>query len=150
MTTSHITVITVIVSGTTAGDKIRKRTGMLISINERDSRPLYQQIVNQIKEQVSRGTLAPGDELPSVRDLSDSLGINMHTVRRAYLELRDQGIINLHLGRKARIARARLAPAGEDTREYLRTRFTELITDATLAGFTPDEIRAVVEKNLQL
>ncbi len=122
---------------------------MFISIDERDSRPLYQQIVNQVKEQVSRKTLVPGDELPSVRELSDNLGINMHTVRRAYLELRDQGIINLRLGRKARIAGIKLQPAGDDAREHIRSRFTELVTDARLAGFTPDEIRVILEKNLR-
>lgn len=77
---------------------------MLLSINEKDSRPIYLQIIGQVKEQVSSGSLHPGDELPSVRELADSLGINMHTVRNAYLKLRDQGIINLRLGRKARIA----------------------------------------------
>ena len=52
---------------------------MLLSINEKDSRPIYLQIIGQIKEQVSNGTLKSGDELPSVRELANSLGINMHT-----------------------------------------------------------------------
>ena len=78
---------------------------MLLTINEKDIRPIYIQLMGQIKEQVSNGTLGPGDELPSVRELANSLGINMHTARNAYLKLRDQGIINLRLGRKARIAR---------------------------------------------
>ncbi len=56
---------------------------MLLSINEQDPRPVYVQIVSQIKDQIQRGSLKPGDELPSVRELSASLGINMHTVRRA-------------------------------------------------------------------
>ncbi len=63
---------------------------MWLSINERDSKPIYLQIINQVKEQVSSGALKTGDELPSVRELADSLSINMHTVRAAYLKLRDQ------------------------------------------------------------
>ena len=78
---------------------------MLLTIDKNDARPLYLQIVIQIKEQIRQGTLKPGDELPSVRELAESLGINMHTVRSAYIKLRDQGIINLRLGRRATIAR---------------------------------------------
>ena len=122
---------------------------MFISINERDSRPLYQQIVYQIKEQINDGTLKAGDELPSVRELSDSLEINMHTVRRAYLELRDQGIINLRLGRKAKIANSKLAKPGTDKRDSIRNRFGEVITDALLAGFSPDEIRGIINEQLE-
>ena len=61
---------------------------MWLSINEDDARPLYLQIVEQIRGQVAGGGLKEGDELPSVRELADSLGINMHTVRSAYLKLR--------------------------------------------------------------
>jgi GntR family transcriptional regulator len=122
---------------------------MLLSINEKDSRPIYLQIIGQVKEQVSSGSLRPGDELPSVRELADSLGINMHTVRSAYLKLRDQGIINLRLGRKARIARrpttVYTATAGVDIRERLR----ELIVDALLAGLSPDSFRELVNQQLK-
>ena len=56
---------------------------MLIYIDEDDSRPIYLQIMFQIKEQIRDGELKPGDELPSVRELADSLGINLHTVHHA-------------------------------------------------------------------
>jgi len=65
---------------------------MFLSINQHDNRPLYLQIIIQIKEQVGNGTLKPGDELPSVREVADSLGINLHTVRSAYLKLRDRAL----------------------------------------------------------
>jgi GntR family transcriptional regulator len=121
---------------------------MLISINEKDSRPIYLQIIGQIKEQVSIGLLKPGDELPSVRELADSLGINMHTVRSAYLKLRDQGIITLRLGRKARIARREetfQATAGVDIGERLK----ELIVDALLSGLSPNDFRELVNRQLE-
>jgi GntR family transcriptional regulator len=120
---------------------------MLISINEKDSRPLYAQIVWQIKQQLARGELRSGDELPSVRELADSLDINMHTVRRAYLELRDQGIISLRLGRRARILRRPpLEPAGESA---VRTRLEEAVAEAVLMGFTPQNIRKIVDEQLE-
>ena len=122
---------------------------MLLSINEKNSRPIYLQIISQVKEQVSSGSVQPGDELPSVRELANSLGINMHTVRSAYLKLRDQGIINLRLGRKARIARRQTADnstmAGVDISEQLR----ELIVDALLSGLSPDSVRELVNQQLE-
>lgn len=119
---------------------------MWLSINEKDSRPIYLQIINQVKEQVGNGTLKPGDELPSVREMADSLGINLHTVRGAYLKLRDQGIIDLRLGRRARIARLEYPNTNKDAEDQLRQKIKELITDANLMGLSPDEIRAFIDK----
>jgi GntR family transcriptional regulator len=122
---------------------------MLLSINEKDSRPIYLQIIGQVKEQVSSGSLRPGDELPSVRELADSLGINMHTVRSAYLKLRDQGIINLRLGRKARIAHRQTADNTTTAGVNIRERLKELIVDALLAGLSPDNFRELVNHQLE-
>ena len=121
---------------------------MLISINEKDNRPIYLQIISQIKEQVSKGTIQPGDELPSVRELADSLGINMHTVRSAYLKLRDQGIINLRLGRRARIVHLQPASINTESTEDLKLRIKELITDALLAGLSPDDLHTLIDQQL--
>ena len=121
---------------------------MLISINEKDNRPIYLQIISQIKEQVSKGTVQPGDELPSVRELADSLGINMHTVRSAYLKLRDQGIINLRLGRRARIVHLQPASINTESTEDLKLRIKELVTDALLAGLSPEDLHALINQQL--
>jgi GntR family transcriptional regulator len=122
---------------------------MWLSIDEKDNRPLYLQIINQIKDQVNRGALKPGDELPSVRELADSLGINLHTVRSAYLKLRDQGIIDLRLGRRARIARLPDLSGDTDTREGLSRRIKEIITDAQLMGLSAADIRDLVNRQLK-
>jgi GntR family transcriptional regulator len=121
---------------------------MFLSINENDNRPIYLQIIGQIKEQVNNGTLQPGEELPSVRELADSLGINMHTVRSAYLKLRDQGIINLHLGRRAKIA-MRQSPAHNTNIEAdIKARLKEVITDASLAGITSADLQKLINQYL--
>lgn len=121
---------------------------MLLSIDEKDPRPIYQQLMAQIREQVGTGALEPGNELPSVRDVAQSLGINLHTVRSAYLKLRDQGIIDLRLGRKARIARFH-TPAPDATAEgNIRSRLRECVTDAILKGLTPARIRGIFEEEL--
>jgi GntR family transcriptional regulator len=122
---------------------------MLLSINENDNRPIYQQLAGQVREQISKGILTPGDTLPSVRELSDSLGVNMHTVRRAYLLLRDQGIIDLRLGRKARIASRNRAPVTNDAINDIKVRLEELVTDALLLGISPEDLENMVNKHLK-
>jgi len=122
---------------------------MLVSIDENDSRPIYLQITSQIKEQVSNGMLPPGTELPSVRELADSLDINMHTVRNAYLKLREDGIIKLRLGRRAIIARRIIPQHNASLETNLETRMKELVTDALLTGLPPEEIRRIVTRQLE-
>jgi DNA-binding transcriptional regulator YhcF (GntR family) len=72
----------------------------------------------------------------------------MHTVRSAYLKLRDQGIISLRLGRRAKITRLKPEPAAGMEAD-LKLRLKDLITDATLMGLTPDEFRDLVERQLK-
>lgn len=121
---------------------------MWFSISEDNPEPIYQQIVQQVRQQVAGGALKEGEELPSVRELAESLGVNMHTVRSAYLKLRDQGIINLHLGRRAKIAamsqRPESLPSAFDWRKGIR----EAVTDALLSGASEQDIRLAVEKQL--
>ena len=121
---------------------------MLIAIDEKDPRPLYLQIAAQVKEQVQKGDLRPGDELPPVRELADSLGINLHTVRSAYLRLRDQGVIDLRLGRRARVARrqtAELTPSEAD--RTLGAQVRELVADAFLLGLSTEDLHALLDRH---
>jgi DNA-binding transcriptional regulator YhcF (GntR family) len=119
---------------------------MLVAVDEGDPRPLYAQLVTQIKEQIMSGELSPGEELPSVRELSTSLGINLHTVHRAYQKLRDEGVIQLRLGRRAKVAALRETPAGrEEIESRLTVRLNELITEAFHLGLTPADFKRLVD-----
>ncbi len=61
--------------------------------------PIYTQIMNQIQQQVSGGTLKPGDQLPTVRALASELRVNFNTVARAYRLLDEAGLISTQQGR---------------------------------------------------
>lgn len=123
---------------------------MLISINENDDRPVYLQIAVRIKEQIMRGELKPGDYLPSVRDLAESLGINMHTVRHAYNVLREQKIVVMRLGQGTKVARLPGVRAGSrEINESIGRRLDELITEACLLGMRPEDFRSLVEDKLK-
>jgi GntR family transcriptional regulator len=123
---------------------------MWLSINEKDSRPIYLQIISQIREQVGNGTLKPGTELPSVRELAQSLGINLHTVRSAYLKLRDQGIIVLRLGRKARIAHLPAPLNRRDAEAQLSQKIKELVTEAQLTGFSRERLHRLIDQQMDI
>jgi len=72
---------------------------MIIRLDQNSAEPLYLQIRAQIIEAIAKGSLVPGDPLPSVRSLAQDLGINLHTVNKAYAVLRDEGYLLLK-GRK--------------------------------------------------
>lgn len=66
---------------------------MVIRIDQKSEEPLYLQIRGQIIAAIARGELEPGAALPSVRALASDLGINLHTVNKAYAVLRDEGYV---------------------------------------------------------
>lgn len=65
---------------------------MNVNFNKRD--PLYEQVVRHFKEEIAAGTLAPGQEVPSRRELANLLKINPNTAQRAYKKMEEQGLIS--------------------------------------------------------
>lgn len=65
----------------------------MITLNYRDSRPIYEQIKDGIKRLVVTGAVAADEKLPSVRELASSLAINPNTIQRAYRELEQEGYV---------------------------------------------------------
>ena len=119
---------------------------MLIAIDENDPRPIYAQIVAGVKEQIHAGVMRPGDELPSVRELAEMLSINLHTAHRAYQQLREQGVIILRLGQRARVASPRRQPLNRAAAEAkLVGSLRELITEAFHLGISEEDFRALME-----
>ena len=83
-----------------------KRGEEMFPIDPRDTRPIYEQIIDNIKEQVIKGVLKPGDQLPSVRQLAAMLTVNANTVMKAYSELEREEVIETIRGKGAFIAMA--------------------------------------------
>lgn len=73
-------------------------------ISQADSRPMYAQIMEQIKQRVAVGDWAPGFEIPSIRQLAVALRVSVITVKRAYLELEREGVILTQHGKGSVIA----------------------------------------------
>jgi len=60
---------------------------MYITIDERDKRPLYQQVADEIKALIAAGELPEGSSLPPVRQVAADLGVNLNTIAYAYRQL---------------------------------------------------------------
>ncbi len=86
---------------------------MLIRIDQSAPDPLYRQIRDQIVAALASGELAPGNTLPSVRSLASDLGINLHTVNKAYALLRDEGYVVMRGRSGAVIADTQRAASSE-------------------------------------
>ena len=80
---------------------------MFIRIDQALPDPLYRQIRDEIVRGIAQGELAPGDALPSVRNLASDLGINLHTVNKAYALLRDEGFVLMRGRQGAYVAQPR-------------------------------------------
>ena len=74
---------------------------MLIRIDTTAPEPIYAQIGREVRRALAAGDLAEGDRPPAARELARSLDVNMHTVLRAYADLREDGVIELRRGRGA-------------------------------------------------
>jgi GntR family transcriptional regulator len=66
---------------------------MLIQINFKSGKPVYLQVVDQVKAAAAAGTLQTGEPLPSIRPLAEELRVNRNTIAKAYTELESQGVI---------------------------------------------------------
>lgn len=120
-------------------------------INEALGVPLYRQICDSIKELVAVGTLKPGDQLPSIRELSGQLGINPASAVKAYSELKHAGLIDLDQGRGTFVRRD-LTP-GKSREALLTPAFDALIARGRAMGLSDTELkRALAQrlKNLEL
>jgi GntR family transcriptional regulator len=93
---------------------------MRFELNFKSSKPVYLQVVDQVKAAVASGAAKPGDTLPSIRPLAEELRVNRNTVAKAYTELERQGVITTETGRGCFISAAD-SPLNKDARLQLVT-----------------------------
>jgi GntR family transcriptional regulator len=119
---------------------------MYITVDERDARPLYQQLVDEIKTLIAKGELAEGTSLPPVRQVAKDLGVNLNTVAFAYRRLQKEGLIRVRHGSGAVVSSKTLREKPDDRlRSQLRTALTQLI----LAGLKQPEIKAMINEEME-
>ena len=104
--------------------------------------PLYRQVLEQVKFGIASGTLQPGEQLPTVRQLAVDLSINPNTVIRAYRELEIEGVIETHQGSGTFVGNQRSEVDALERRRMLDQILTEMLARASSYGFSLDEVLA--------
>lgn len=115
---------------------------MLIAVDSNDSRPIYVQIVDEVRRALVLGTLAPEDPLPSVRQLAVELRVNPNTVSQAYRELERRGIAYVKRGQGTFVTEAKLD--GNDRRILAAEVAARALRDAHRNGLGSDDLIAAI------
>ncbi len=116
---------------------------MLENINIHSSVAAYVQIENTVEFAVASGRLKAGDQLPSVRELSERLKLNPNTVGKSYRDLEVMGVVFTRRGMGVYINKGVEAKCRENSRRRIVGRLHEVVSEAKAAGMTPQEIKTV-------
>lgn len=117
--------------------------GLLIEVDFNSDEALYVQLQNQIIVGIAMNAIREGDTLPSVRRLAETIGINMHTVNKAYSILKQEGFIQLDKRRGAVIALdANKARALLEMEEQLKI----LLAKGCCKNISGEEVHALVDE----
>ncbi len=117
---------------------------MNIRISPNDGTPLYRQIVNQVKYMISSGQLQPGDELPPIRTLSETLIVNANTVARSYRDLEAEGFVSCQRGRGTFVNETGSPLSDAERTKVLHDRANALISEARQMDLSLDEVIELV------
>jgi GntR family transcriptional regulator len=113
-----------------------------ITIDPKSGVPLYRQIIESVKFAIARGHLGPGDQLPTVRQLSVDLEVNPNTVVRAYREMEIEGVLDTQQGSGTFVTQHRPEIDALERSRMLDQILTELLARASGYGFTLEEVLA--------
>ena len=119
---------------------------MDILLSNSSGKPIYQQIADQVKEQVCSGTLTAGEALPSMRLLAKELRISVITTKRAYDELEAQGLINTVAGKGCFVAEPDLALFREQSLHLLEDHLAAAAELARTCGLSEPELAELLRR----
>lgn len=119
---------------------------MIIEIDFNSDEAIYIQLTNQIIMGIAAATIREGDSLPSVRQLAENIGINMHTVNKAYSVLKQEGFITVDRRRGAIIA---LDADKVRALQEMKKEFQVLLAKGRCKNITKEEVHAMIEEIYQ-
>lgn len=122
---------------------------MLLQINYKSGKPVYLQVVDQIKAAAAAGTVQSGEALPTIRPLAEELRVNRNTIAKAYTELESQGIIETIPG-KGCFVRPNDSPLKKDVRRrLLAEEIDQVLVQAHHLQVPPAEFLELVRERLK-
>lgn len=117
----------------------------MINIDARSGTPIYEQIINGIKEALLKGLIEPGEKLPSVREMAGILMTNPNTVSKAYGELERLKVIEVLRGKGTFISMDYKPKIQEDMMEALKDSLKKIVLNAKYMGLTKKDIVHIMD-----
>lgn len=118
----------------------------MIILDYRDSRPIYEQVVEKFKLLILKGVLAQDEKMPSVRNLAMELSINPNTIQRAYATLESQGYIYTVKGKGNFVSDK--ASLIKDYQKEISSQLNEICKQAASAGMSREEFITLVNESV--
>ncbi len=124
---------------------IQKGGEILINIDSRSNIPIYEQIVNGVKENIFKSILKPGDKLPSVREMASMITTNPNTVSKAYSELEREKIIETIRGKGTYVSLSYKPKIDEDKIKIIKENLKKTILEAHYMGMDKEAVIDMLE-----
>lgn len=129
--------------------KTKEGDFMFIEIKSDSDVPIYLQLAHQLMEGMVRGELKPGDSLPSVRAFASDLGMNMHTVNKAYHYLEEKEFIQIVAKSGVIIQPNGIPKASEEEKHKLEAQLRPFVTEGLVLKLSEEELVVMVRKLVQ-
>ncbi len=123
---------------------------MLVQINFKSGKPVYLQVVDQIKAAAASGALKPGEALPCIRPLAEELRVNRNTVAKAYSELENLGVIETVPGKGCFLKESQSPLRKDVRRKMLIEEIDQAIVQAHHLQVEPDDFLNLVHQRLNV
>lgn len=117
----------------------------MFDLDLRSRKPIYEQLIEKMKEMIIHGVLKPNEQLPSVRLLAKQLTINPNTIQKAYRELEREGYICSIPGKGSFVANKKEAVYSEKVKQ-LEENMLKLCQEAFYIGLKKEQIFSIVER----
>ena len=118
---------------------------MKILISNTSTRPLYEQIKDQLKDAILQGELAPGDALPSIRAFAAALKVSVLTIRRVYDDLEQEGFVTSQVGKGTFVSQGNVELLRDARRRRVEEKMAAMIADAKTLDITKEELSAMMD-----
>lgn len=118
---------------------------MLIKIDFESETPIYEQLKRQIVKGIAKGELKAGESLPSVRQMGQDIGINLHTVNKTYNILKQEGYLNIDR-RIGAVVSGKLPESDEEFGEKLKEELEYVIADCSCRGMEQSKFLDLCKK----
>lgn len=122
---------------------------MILTLDLQSETPIYMQLRNKIIEGIASKQLAQGEALPSVRAMAADLGVNMHTINKAYQLLKQDGFILIHRQKGVVINPDNMPEADEIYKKNLHEQLRPFISEAICRGMEEEEFNELCKQIFQ-